>query len=174
VLVIKSAGGEHTAGAAALRQAARNFPGVIVMDQVIPGDAITRLYDLCDCYVSLHRAEGFGLTIAEAMAAGKPVIATAYGGNLDFMTFDNSYPVDARIVELQTDHGPYKKGWTWADPDLDKASELMRRVYENRDEAAAKGERAADDIRRRLSAKAVGQLVKSRLEEIAADKGINL
>ena len=63
----------------------------------------------CDCYVSLHRAEGFGLTIAEAMLCRKPVIATAYSGNMDFMTPANSYLVKHRLVELAHDDPPYQR-----------------------------------------------------------------
>ena len=61
----------------------------------------------CDCYVSLHRSEGFGLTMAEAMYFGRPVIATGYSGNLDFMTEENSYLVPHTLVEIGPDANPY-------------------------------------------------------------------
>ena len=75
--------------------------------------------------------EGFGLTIAEAMAMGKPVVATAYSANVDFMTETNSRPIRWRLIEIDRDHGPYRKGMTWADPDLDHAAEEMRRLVED-------------------------------------------
>jgi glycosyltransferase involved in cell wall biosynthesis len=121
-----------------------------------------------DCYVSLHRAEGFGLTIAEAMALGKPVIATNYSGNTDFMTASNSYPVDHRIVPVGRDYGPYLRGMTWADPDLDQAMALMREVVDDRAGAAERGRRAAADIAAWRTPDRTGALVRRRLEEIRA------
>ena len=85
--------------------------------------------DLCDCYVSLHRSEGLGLTMAEAMALGKPVIATGYSGNLHFMTPDNSYLVDYSRVAVPSGCDPYPAGAKWAEPDAEQAAELMRLVY---------------------------------------------
>lgn len=72
-------------------------------------EKVTALMNSCDCYVSLHRAEGLGLTIAEAMLLGKPVIATAYSGNLDFMDADTSLLVKYNLVELDQDYLPYQK-----------------------------------------------------------------
>ena len=64
----------------------------------------------CDAYVSLHRSEGTGLTITDAMALGKPVIATSWSGNMDFMDVSNSFPVRYELVELQRTIGPYRAG----------------------------------------------------------------
>jgi len=65
------------------------------------------------------------------MYAEKPVIATAFGGNTDFMNINNSFPVKYKLVELKKDYAAYKKGNTWADPDVDHAASLMRFVFEN-------------------------------------------
>ncbi len=118
----------------------------------------------CDCYISLHRSEGFGLTIAEAMALGKPVIATGYSGNMDFMDSNNSFPVKYKIVELEKDFPPYDKGSVWAEPDIGYAAKLMRELYENRDAALEKGRRAMEDMERNYSPAAVGNLYGERLE----------
>jgi len=118
--------------------------------------------------------KGFGLTLAEAMRSGKPVIGTAYGGNSDFMTPENSYPVKYKLIEIDRDHGPYKKGWAWADPELDHAAELMRHVYENREEAKAIGWKAREDILRLLHPRVVGDLMRQRLLTIASLKGITV
>ena len=126
------------------------------------------LMDSCDCYVSLHRAEGFGLTIAEAMALGKPAIATAYSGNLDFMTPRNSYLVEYDLTRVGPDGEHYPADGTWADPDTEHAAELMRRVVERPDEARAKGERARADIAAQLSPEAVGNLIRARLAVLAS------
>lgn len=122
----------------------------------------------CDCYVSLHRSEGYGLTMAEAMALGKPVIATNYGGNTDFMTSENSYLVDYKIETWEKRVGPYRGGWSIAEADVEQAAFYMRRVYEDRDEARRIGEKARRDVEATLSPKAVGLKMRARLEAIAA------
>ncbi|CAA9526840.1 MAG: hypothetical protein AVDCRST_MAG79-580, partial [uncultured Thermoleophilia bacterium] len=124
------------------------------------------LMDACDCYVSLHRAEGFGLTIAEAMALGKPAIATAYSGNLDFMTQRNSYLVEYEMTRVGPQGEHYPADGTWADPDLGHAAALMRRVVERPDEAKVKGERARRDIAEQLSPAAVGDIIRRRLARL--------
>ena len=83
-----------------LLAAAREHPDVHVIDRYMTPSDKNALTATCDCYVSLHRSEGFGLTMAEAMYVGKPVIATGYSGNLDFMTAENGLLVD---YELRAD-----------------------------------------------------------------------
>jgi hypothetical protein len=100
----------------------------------------------CDAYVSLHRAEGFGLTLAETMALGKPALATAYGGNLEFMNEKNSYLVPYTFTGIPAGCDPYPAGSRWAEPDLDAAAELMRHIVEHRDAAHETGARARRDI----------------------------
>ena len=100
-----------------------------------------------DCYVSLHRSEGFGLTMAEAMLCGKPVIATGYSGNIDFMSDADSFLVPYRMVTIDRTHGPYKAGYHWADPDLDYACDLMRQVESSREAAAQVGLKARSKVR---------------------------
>ena len=140
-------------------------PGqVTIIDRYLDRPVINGLLQRCDCYVSLHRSEGFGLTMAEAMYLGKPVIATGYSGNLDFMHPDNSYLVPYRLIEIDQDYGPYRKGWQWADPDLEAAAELMRRVYEQPEQAARVAARGREEMLRHYSPAAVGALARARLE----------
>lgn len=166
VLVIKTAGGAGSRQLASMREAARGL-NVRILDQVMRRDEVDRLVADCDAYVSLHRSEGFGLTLAEAMTYGKPVIATGHGGNTDFMTDDNSYLVRHRLVALDRDVGPYRKGWHWAAPDVDHAAALIRRVYERRDEASAIGARGRADVERALDPARVGAMMRARLDAIA-------
>ena len=137
--------------------------GVILRNEVLPRGDLLALMDCCDCYASLHRSEGLGLGMAETMLMGKPVIATGYSGNLDFMTEANSYLVRYERRASEVDHPPYPKGSVWADPDLDHAAELMRYVVEHREEAAAKGARAKADLERDLSPAAYAERLKARL-----------
>ena len=103
-----------------------------IVDQVLSREELNALIGVADCYISLHRSEGFGITMAEAMSLEKPVIATGFSGNTDFMTASNSFLVNYELVEIEQDHGPYKKGWLWAEPDVNHAAEFMRKVYENK------------------------------------------
>ncbi|MPZ24571.1 MAG: glycosyltransferase, partial [Dehalococcoidia bacterium] len=120
---------------------------ILFMDDILPREEVYALYALCDSYVSLHRAEGFGLPLAHAMQAGKPVIATGYGGNLDFMRPGNSYLVNHTLIDIEETHWWYRAGAWWADPDLDHAAALMRLVYENQEAARSVGAVARDDVR---------------------------
>lgn len=137
-----------------------------IVNSVLADDEISSLIDIADCYVSLHRSEGFGLTMAEAMAKGKPVIATGYSGNMDFMTMSNSYPVKYNLIEIECDCGVYEQGNLWADPDIDDAARLMRYVYEHKDEAMRVGLTARDDIKKHLSYPTVGRLINERFNTI--------
>ena len=148
-----------------LRQAAAGL-NINIMDKYLYRDEVNALLSLCDCYVSLHRSEGFGLTMAEAMYLGKPVIATGYSGNADFMNANNSFLVKYKLVEIEKDVGPYRKGCVWAQPDIEHASELMRCVYTNRDAAKEVGRKAARDIKINLNYNVIGEEIRNRIEHI--------
>jgi glycosyltransferase involved in cell wall biosynthesis len=151
----------------ALRFAFEGRADIHLIDESLSRPQRDALIIACDAFVSLHRSEGFGLGLAEAMAVGKPVIGTAYGGNVDFMTPSNSYLVGWSPTKVGPEGELYPAGGTWAEPDLDHAASLMRHVVVHPDEAAAKGLRARSDIARDLSVSAVGARVRERLERIA-------
>ena len=132
------------------------------------------LVNTADCYLSPHRAEGFGLTLLEAMRLGKPVIGTAYSGNMDFMTAGNSYLLDYSLVTLTRDYGPYFRGAVWAEPDVDHAARLIRQVAEHPAEAADRGARAKADVERDWSADVTGRAVRDRLEAIRAGRRLEI
>jgi len=148
--------------------AAHGRSDIHVIDRSLTGEELGGLMAGCDCYVSLHRAEGFGLTMAEAMAIGKPVIGTGYSGNVDFMNADNSYLVDYTIGRVGPDCEIYPPEGEWADPSVAHGAELMRRVHGDRDQAARIGARAREDIARLLSPQATGAAMRRRLEELSA------
>jgi GT2 family glycosyltransferase/glycosyltransferase involved in cell wall biosynthesis len=170
LLVLKGSHAEDCpADLQALTEAARGL-NVRFLGGVLSREETNALLSLCDCYVSLHRSEGFGLPLAEAMSLAKPVIATGYSGNLDFMTLRNSFLVRHRLVEIERDHHHYKKGSVWADPDLDHAAELMRFVYENRELAGEVGRRARQEVLHAFDPRAVGARIKERLLRVAGRK----
>lgn len=122
---------------------------ILILDKYLTSEANAALIRACDCYVSLHRSEGLGLTMAAAMTFGKPVIATDYSGNLDFMNAYNSYVVPWTPAKVAPGNDPYPEGATWADPDLDTAARLMRRVVEHPQEAEKIGQRAQASLQDR-------------------------
>ena len=142
-----------------LAEAATCEADVRILTADLSRDDILRLISAVDCYVSLHRAEGFGYTCAEAMAYGKPVIATGYSGNLQFMTPDNSFLVDFEEVEVAVADGPFQRGSVWAEPSVEHAEALMRKVYADRSSARAVGARGRDTVRANLSPEAVSRVV---------------
>lgn len=164
-LVVKVTNGERDNVAYKLRSLAGGRRDVAVVESYLPPDLNASWTGLVDCYISLHRSEGFGLTIAEAMAWGTPVIATGYGGNLDFTTPDN-----ALLVPWSRGAVPpgnlYPPGGHWAEPDLDAAAAAMRKVWEGPGTARERGERGRRDLERTHSLQAAAKVIAGRVREI--------
>jgi glycosyltransferase involved in cell wall biosynthesis len=157
-LLVKSINAENMPGSAAeLQRAAAAHPHVQVVDVALPDAERLSLLAGCDCYVSLHRSEGFGMTIAEAMAYGRPVIATAYGGCVDFFDWATGFPVAWRPGRVPPGTPAYPSGGAWAEPDIEHAAALMRQVADQPEVAAARAARAARRIGEQHSPSAVGR-----------------
>ena len=103
------------------------------------------------------------MNLAEAMAMGKPAIATGYSGNIEFMDAGNSLLVDFEEVEVRHAEGPFRGGSLWAEPRVEHAAERLRWVYEHRAAAAALGERARATVREQLSPARVGAIAAAAL-----------
>jgi glycosyltransferase involved in cell wall biosynthesis len=171
VLAIKSLVGEHRlAEREQLWGETVDRPDIVLLEGTWPEERKNALMAVADCYVSLHRSEGLGMTMAEAMLLGKPVIATAFSGNVDFMDQYNSFPVQHGMTEVGPDAEPYDPRWLWADPDIRQAATLMRWVYENPDEARKRGTRAREELLRRRSTSVTATFVKERLAEIREER----
>lgn len=150
----------------AIREAATRMPVYLLEDRLSRADNMNLLASV-DAYVSLHRSEGFGLPIAEAMALGKPVVATAYSGSVDFTTEETAFLVPYDIVELRTSHSVYPAGFQWAEPNLQAAATEMRSVAfdtEKRTNVAASG-RAY--VRARCDPSVGGAVIQDRIRAVA-------
>jgi glycosyltransferase involved in cell wall biosynthesis len=165
-LVLKFTNAEYDR--AAVKQIIDETQGldVVILDGYMDRGELCALLNTADCYFSPHRSEGFGLTILESMKLGKPVIATHYSGNVDFMSEENSFPLRYRLVTIDRDHGPYMRGASWADPDLDEAARLLRLVVEHPDVAQERGRRARAQVERERDPAVTGRAVRERLAHI--------
>ena len=171
ILVLKGINGELWLNERErLRVAAGNRSDVIIVDAYYTPEEKNALLNFCDCYVSLHRAEGLGLTMAEAMALGKPVIATGYSGNLHFMTPENSYLVNYVMSKVPAGCDPYPVNANWADPDLDEAARFMREVYERSVDSTTKARRGQVDVLRRHNVRTSSAAIAERLERIRGQR----
>jgi len=166
-LYLKSINGDRLpADLARVEEAAAGRDDIVIADGYVSGERLTALSALCDCYVSLHRSEGFGLTIAEAMAFGKPAIATGYSGNLAFMDEASSYLVPYTLTSLEQAVGTYPAGTVWADPDLGEAARLLCEVFEHPDQARERGRRGRDAVKTLQSLERAGAFLAERLPEL--------
>jgi glycosyltransferase involved in cell wall biosynthesis len=131
-----------------------------IIENTLPRPDLLALYKACDCFTSLHRAEGFGRGLAEALQLGLHVIATGYSGNVDFCQSPYADLVNYRLIKLKKRQYPHSEGQVWADPDINHAAELMRRFVLTK--RANRRHHAWPEF----SAVAVGQRYKTRLETI--------
>ena len=166
-LVVKINHGSHAPDEVArVGDRLKRHPGAVIVDRTLSHQQAIDLHAVCDAYVSLHRSEGFGLNIAEAMLLGKPVVATAWSGNTDFMDAENSCPVTYDLIRLDQDFGPYRQGNHWADPDLDHAASYMRRLVDDDAFRRQIGARAMATIAAGYSYEVIGQRYRQRLAVI--------
>ncbi|CAE1138937.1 glycosyltransferase family 4 protein [Xanthomonas euroxanthea] len=140
---------------------------ILLRDEVIDRMHVRALQRCCDVYVSLHRAEGFGLGLAECMSLGKPVIATGWSGNMEFMTDSNSCLVDYDLVPVAGRY-PESDGARWAEPRIASAAAAMRRLADDPSQARRLGEAARDDICARLAPRSVAEHLLARAAKVVA------
>jgi glycosyltransferase involved in cell wall biosynthesis len=166
VIKVQNAAG-NPAEFAALRDSVRDLPGTVLLTGTFSRADIYALEAACDCFVSLHRAEGYGLAVAESMFLGKPVISTDWSATAEFVDETNGCPVRAPLVTLAENHGPYTKGSSWADPDPAHAAEWMKRLHGDRALAARLGAHARETMETRFAPAVIGARYRRRLEAIA-------
>lgn len=145
-----------------------------VVEETMSEDELTALYRMCSCFVSLHRSEGFGLGPAEAMAQGKPIIATNYSAVCDFCTPETAMLVDYELIRVKEGEYPFvdpDRVYEWADPDLHTASEHMRMLAEDRDKGATLGRAGRALILREYSIEVLASRYVKRLEQLGFGTG---
>jgi glycosyltransferase involved in cell wall biosynthesis len=140
---------------------------ITIMDGFLNRDQVSGLESVVDAFVSLHRSEGLGLGLAESMFLGKPVIGTAYSGNLAFMDSENSCLVDYELVPVRKGEYLYDDSrFRWAEPDLEQAAYCMRRLADDAEFRNRIAQRGQQSIRERFTPAATAALMRKRLGEL--------
>ncbi len=156
----------NAADAQRLREQITGLSNVFLLDRTLTRSEVCELMACCDTFVSLHRAEGFGLCVAEAMFLGKPVVSTDWSATAEYVTPQNGFPVRYRLTRLERHIAEYVRGTEWAEPDVEHAAACMEQLASNPRLCAALGAQAARDVQDRFSAATVGRLYAQRLESI--------
>lgn len=158
---------ENSTWVAAIEQAARGLP-VTLLTRPLTRAEVSSVMNACDAYLSLHRSEGLGLPLIEAMYLGKPVIATGYGGVTDFLSDDTGWVVRHTMVELDRPFGPYPEGAVWAAPDAEHAGDLICQVASQPDRARERAVRALETVQALYLPEVFAQRVSQEMTRIGA------
>jgi len=142
------------------------YPYIYIITDVLDRQEVNALIACVDVYISLHRAEGFGLVPAEAMLLGTPVIATNWSSNVEFMDSGVACMVEYTFTTIERDCGPYKTGNRWAEPDINQAAKFMRRLCEDKAFRVNMANKAKVHIQNKFSPERTGKLIISRVAEI--------
>ena len=162
VVKLKRGGSSWAPALLELRSAAKADNRIIIIEETFPRAQLLDLSRVCNSYVSLHRCEGFGRGMAEAMLLGKTVIATKYSGNLDFCTSKTSLLVDAELIPVMPDEYEHAVGQYWANPSFSSAVEALQQAVTSWKPDLA----SIKEIERRYSTKVVGDNYRKRLEAL--------
>ena len=167
-LVIKSINGELNRNQHdQLKNAVSGRNDIVIVDSYLSREQLHSLLNECQAYISLHRSEGYGLTIAEAMSLGKPVIATAYSGNLDFMKSDNSILVPFKFVPVGNQAFPYPEDSRWAQPDIEFAANAMRELSSDEGLRTRLGSKAKADVTSEFTIDRAADFIKNRVKVLS-------
>lgn len=158
----------HPAKVKALVTLAEGWPNIRFLLEGLDRGRVLALIQASDCFVSLHRSEGFGLGPAEALALGKPVIATDWSSTTDFVHAEHACPVGYRLVKVGKDIGPYEAWQEWAEPDLEQAAHWMRRLQADPAWGRALGQKGAAYMAEHFSPQKAGARMRQRLAELGA------
>ena len=145
-----------------------HYPKVFLYLGSLTHEEIMRLHATGDCFISLHRGEGWGMPQMEAMASGKPIISTNFGGIHEWLDNQHGWLIPYNLTSLfGMGHIPwYTSQQQWADPDYQKAGEAMLEAYSNRQLTQQKGQEAQKFVHSKFNLQAIGRIMKKRLETI--------
>ena len=139
---------------------------IFLIEETLDKPDLLALYKCCDAFVSLHRAEGFGRNIAEAMLLERPVIVTGYSGNLSFNSNNNSFLVKSRIIPVRSGEYENSLGMIWAEPDILHASKRMKKILNDRVSTEIIAKAGKSFIELQHNSYTVGKRYRDRLEQI--------
>jgi glycosyltransferase involved in cell wall biosynthesis len=167
-LIIKTRGYDPEGkNLAKLQEFTANEPDIYILNQEMTYDETLALMNCCDCYISLHRSEGFGYTPTEAMLLEKPVIATDYSGTKDFINQNTGFPVNYQLIPVQENEYPFWQNQKWAEPDLNHAAWLMRKIIAEESKTKAIARQGKAKILTDYSLENIGKMYQKRLREIS-------
>jgi glycosyltransferase involved in cell wall biosynthesis len=174
-LIVKSNNGhQHPHALKNLRDKANNDPRIIFIDEYLPTENMLGLLNCADCYISLHRSEGLGLGLAESMYLGKPVIATAYSGNMEFMNEHNSFLIPYKLITVNENDYPHNKNQFWADPDHHQAVKAMQIIFQKPEFRLRIAEQSYRDMRRYYSFSVMGKAIEPAIRPLGYDWKIGI
>lgn len=166
-LVVKLTKSDKTAGDIEyIRGLLDGYDNIYFICENLSRVEVNSLIASTDVYVSLHRAEGFGLVMAESMMVGTPVIATNWSGNTEFMDESSACLVNYSLIELEKNEPPFKKGYHWADADTDQAAGFMKRLFEDKEYYDIMKNNAYSFVHERLNMDRSAKIVKDRIQAI--------
>ncbi len=149
-----------------IQQILDGYTNVYLIKETLDRDGVNSLTKCVDVVVSLHRAEGFGLVLAEAMLLGTPTIATNWSSNTEFMNEEVGCMVDYKMITIEKDMPPFKAGNRWADPDIVQAAEYMKKLYEDKEFYQELSKKAKIHAEKVLGMERAAGLIRERLGEI--------
>jgi glycosyltransferase involved in cell wall biosynthesis len=169
VLIVKTHNLDRSKDAQTVLEKYAGISNIIIINEHFSKEKLHSLIQKSDVLISLHGSEGFGLTMAEAMYFGKPVIATGYSGNLQFMNAENSFLVNAEKVSYGSDDLNYDSNTIWSEPSLEEASQYLKKIYQGGDDVKTASDNARKTITNDFSLEGVGKLIRERSEELISE-----
>lgn len=142
------------------------YKNIFFITDILEKKAVNSLIADVDVFVSLHRAEGFGLVMAEAMLNHTPCIATDWSSNTEFMNKDVACMVDCSFITLEKDMSPYRKGARWADANTDTAAEYMKKLKNDPEYYRQITDNATEYVKDKFNLLKVGENVKKEVDRI--------